>query len=149
MSRIQLGKDSLRPFLKIQRSQDVIVRKLKIFGKSLLHLVPAVISLYVIFVYSAYGGSNPFESLRPNELRGPLSPCESNPRYFTDGSGMPIYLTGSHTWQNLVDVDTVDPPKGFHYQDYLDFLQNHHHNFIRMWAWSAPRMIHGNDIGVM
>ena len=29
---------------------------------------------------------------------GPLRVCKENPRYFADGSGRAIYLTGSHNW---------------------------------------------------
>jgi hypothetical protein len=32
---------------------------------------------------------------------GPLKIHPDNPRYFTDGSGKAIYLTGSHTWAVL------------------------------------------------
>jgi Protein of unknown function (DUF4038)/Putative collagen-binding domain of a collagenase len=35
--------------------------------------------------------------------RGPLRVCPANPRYFTDGSGKAMLLTGSHTWGNLQD----------------------------------------------
>ena len=41
---------------------------------------------------------------------GPLRPHPQNPRYFTDGSGRAIYLTGSHTWSNLQDQGPKDPP---------------------------------------
>ncbi len=32
-----------------------------------------------------------------------LQVLESNPRYFTDGSGKAVYLAGSHTWPNFKD----------------------------------------------
>ena len=35
---------------------------------------------------------------------GPLRANPKNPRYFTDGSGKAIYLTGSHTWNNLQEM---------------------------------------------
>lgn len=66
---------------------------------------------------------------------GPLRVLASNRRYFTDGTGKAIYLTGSHTWGNLQDNGTTDPPPPFDYTAYLDWLQQHHHNFIRLWAW--------------
>ncbi len=66
---------------------------------------------------------------------GPLRVSEENPRYFTDGSGRAVYLTGSHTWNNLVDMDTQDPPKPFDFDAYLDFLAEYNHNFIRLWTW--------------
>src|SRR5678816_4363063 len=34
---------------------------------------------------------------------GPLRVDPRNPRYFADGSGKVVYLTGSHTWANLKD----------------------------------------------
>jgi len=68
---------------------------------------------------------------------GPLRPLKSNPRYFTDGSGKAIYLTGSHTWNNFQDFRPVQHP--FSYADYLDFLQRHNHNFFRLWTWESPQ----------
>lgn len=68
---------------------------------------------------------------------GPLRVHPTNPRYFTDGSGKAIYLTGSHTWNNLVDFGTDNPPKPFDFDAYLDFLERHHHNFIRLWRWEG------------
>ena len=74
---------------------------------------------------------------------GPLRVHPTNPRYFTDGSGRAIYLTGSHTWTNLQDVTgykehtNLDEIGGF--QAYLQWLRSYHHNFIRLWilehAW--------------
>ena len=74
---------------------------------------------------------------------GPLRVHPTNPRYFTDGTKNPdgsvraVYLTGSHTWNNLVDMGRDDPPKAFDFDAYLDFLVRHDHNFIRMWAWDS------------
>src|SRR6266496_3400916 len=68
---------------------------------------------------------------------GPLRVHPENPRYFTDGSGKAIYLTGAHTWNNLVDMGRNDPPEAFDFEAYLDFLEEHHHNFIRLWAWDS------------
>ena len=49
-----------------------------------------------------------------------------------------MYLTGSHTWQNLQDgvmpgYTVLSPP--FDYTGYLDLLQANHHNFIRLWRY--------------
>jgi len=66
---------------------------------------------------------------------GPLRVHPDNPRYFTDGAGKAVYLTGAHTWNNLVDVGPGDPPRAFDYPAYLDFLQRLDHNFIRLWTW--------------
>jgi hypothetical protein len=67
--------------------------------------------------------------------KGPLKVCEQNPRYFTDGSGKPVYLTGSHTWNNLVDMGPGDPPPAFDFAGCLDWMERLNHNFIRMWTW--------------
>ena len=67
---------------------------------------------------------------------GPLRVLRSNPRYFSDGSGKAVYLTGSHTWCNFAtDQGKNDPPAGFDFNAYLDFLAAHNHNFFRGWVW--------------
>ena len=62
---------------------------------------------------------------------GPLRVNLSNPRYFTDGSGKAVYLTGSHTWNNLSDSGAEDPPAPFDYNAYLDFLKTRNHNISK------------------
>ncbi|MCU0871263.1 MAG: hypothetical protein MUE50_02865 [Pirellulaceae bacterium] len=66
---------------------------------------------------------------------GPLRKHPSNPRYFTDDTGRAILLTGSHTWNNLVDMGPTDPPATFDYDKYLDWLAAYPHNFFRLWTW--------------
>src|SRR5215217_6228515 len=61
---------------------------------------------------------------------GPLRVHPDNPRYFADGSGRAVYLTGQHTWSSLLDGHAEKP---FDYDAYLDFLQRNGHNFIRLW----------------
>jgi hypothetical protein len=70
---------------------------------------------------------------------GPLAVSTVNPRYFSDPSGRVVYLTGAHTWNNLVDMDSQFPPHAFNFDAYLDFLKAHNHNLIRLWAWEVPR----------
>jgi len=72
-----------------------------------------------------------------NPAAGPLRVHPRNPRYFTDGSGRTVYLTGAHTWNNLVNMGRSDPPESFDFDAYLDFLQRHNHNFIRLWTWDS------------
>ena len=74
---------------------------------------------------------------------GPLRVLQSNPRWFTDGSGKAVYLAGSHTWWNLQDSghllpETHNPPPAFDYNGYLDLLSRHGHNFFRLWRWESP-----------
>ena len=58
-----------------------------------------------------------------------------NPLYFTDDNGAAIYLTGSHTWSDMLDMTG---PHG--YQDaskdsFLDWIASYGHNFTRLWAF--------------
>ena len=63
------------------------------------------------------------------EIAGPLRKHPENGRYFTDdtrdasGAYKAIYLTGSHTWANLIDRGPTDPPAKFDFSAYLDLLQ--------------------------
>jgi hypothetical protein len=79
-------------------------------------------------------GKRPRKPTRPSAA-GPLRVHPKNPRYFTDGSGRAVYVTGSHTWPNLVDIGPGDPPPRFDFAAYLDFLGRLGHNFIRLWTW--------------
>ena len=72
---------------------------------------------------------------RRSSASGPLVVHSQNPRYFADRSGQAVYLTGSHMWNNLVDMGPSDPPPAFDYSAYLDFLERLDHNFIRLWTW--------------
>jgi hypothetical protein len=66
---------------------------------------------------------------------GPLRVHPENPRYLIDGTEKTILLVGSHHWDNLVDNNAR--PGIFDYAGYLDFLGEHNHNFMRMWAQVA------------
>lgn len=66
---------------------------------------------------------------------GPLRVHPTNPRYVTPDGERAILLVGSHTWDNLKDMGRDDPPAPFDWDEYLDFLERGHHNFIRLWAW--------------
>jgi hypothetical protein len=81
----------------------------------------------------------------PKRATGPLRVHPTNPRYFTDGSGKAVYLTGAHTWANLQDIGFTDPPSAFDYVTHLDFLAKHHHNFIRLWRWELPQWTERRD----
>lgn len=72
---------------------------------------------------------------------GPLRVHPDNPRYFTDGTRQSdgsfrvVYLTGSHVWNNLQDQGITSPPPAFDFDAYLDFLEKHGHNFVRLWRF--------------
>lgn len=64
---------------------------------------------------------------------GPLRRDAATRRYFVDARGRAVYLTGSHTWLNFQDHGPALPVPAFDYDGYLDFLQQHGHNFFRLW----------------
>lgn len=76
---------------------------------------------------------------------GPLIVSDTNPRFFTIKTDNPadrkaIYLTGSHIWNNFQDgmgpgADCSDTPERLDFDEYLKFLTDHGHNFIRLWRW--------------
>jgi hypothetical protein len=74
---------------------------------------------------------------------GPLVVSKSNPRYFTVASEpnrKAIYLTGSHIWHNFHDgmgpgADCTETSEVLDFDAYLQFLNEHGHNFIRLWRW--------------
>jgi len=72
-------------------------------------------------------------------VKGPLRVSEVNSRYFTVNSGKAIYLTGSHTWNNVVDIGPTNPPEKFDYYKYIGWLKNYGHNFTRLWTWELLR----------
>ena len=69
--------------------------------------------------------------------KGPLKILSSNPRYFTDGSGKAVFLTGSHTWNNLMEITRLPsyPNPTVDFGNFLSFLKARNHNCFRLWAW--------------
>jgi hypothetical protein len=86
--------------------------------------------LGIAVVLMSFGAEGPCQER--NVMKGTLRVHPDNLRYFTDGTGRAIFLTGAHTWNNLQN-NAVYPPVD--YAEYLEFLRRHNHNFIRMWAW--------------
>ena len=81
---------------------------------------------------------------------GPLAVSTANPRYLAApdggraGGGRVVYLTGSHIWNNFHDGlgpggACAERPEENDYRAYLEFLQEHGHNFIRLWRWEHFR----------
>lgn len=96
-----------------------------------------LLATLVAFIFGGCTSVSNQDAVR--QAAGPLRVHPTNPRYFTDGQKnadgtlRAVYLTGSHTWANLVDIGKGDPPPAFDYAAYLDFLERHHHNFFRLW----------------
>ncbi|MBN2410726.1 hypothetical protein JXQ31_03470 [candidate division KSB1 bacterium] len=72
---------------------------------------------------------------RQDKMFGTLRVSTINPRYFTDDRGQAVYLTGAHTWNNLVDMSPGDIAEKFDYVNYIHWMKKYNHNFIRLWAW--------------
>ncbi len=85
---------------------------------------------------------NVVERKRSRTPMGPLTVSLMNPRYFADGNGQVVYLTGSHHWNNLQDAGRTDPPPRFDYEGYLAFLRNYNHNFMRMWTNELTKYVY-------
>jgi hypothetical protein len=73
---------------------------------------------------------------------GPLVVSTAHPRYFTVASDerKAVYLIGSHIWNNFHDgmgpgSACADTPERLGFGEYLDFLEERGHNFIRLWRW--------------
>ncbi|PYY00065.1 MAG: hypothetical protein DMG64_17800, partial [Acidobacteria bacterium] len=69
---------------------------------------------------------------------GPLRALASNPRYFTDGSGKAILLSGSHTWNDFQDMDQSSSPAAFDFNGYVNFLKVHGNNVTILWKKDLP-----------
>lgn len=80
-----------------------------------------------------------FDLFVQSQITGPLKVDTINPRYFTDNSGRIVYLTGSHTWENLQDM-LLHGDKPFDYPAYLNMMQKNGHNFMRLWMFEQPLM---------
>ena len=77
------------------------------------------------------------------EAMGPLVVCPANPRYFQNAAtGQVVLLTGSHTWANLVDMGTTDPPPAFDFEKYVDWMAGLDHNFKIGRASCRERVYH-------
>ncbi len=115
-----------------------LLRMLSQTTPKLLLLLMCVLATGTAVFYS--GSAEPTPAWRTRTpATGPLRIHPMNPRYFTDGSGKAIYLTGSHTWSNFQDRGSTNPPPAFDYSAYLDFLQRHGHNFMRLWVHENAR----------
>jgi hypothetical protein len=79
----------------------------------------------------------------PTPTYGPLVVSQDGP-YFVDQLGRPVLLVGSHTWDNLVDWDSVPNPEArFDFSAYLEFLKSHHLNVARLWTWEQATGVPG------
>ncbi len=66
---------------------------------------------------------------------GPLKVSTDNPRYFADLDGNIVYLTGSHTWASFQERGLEGETPDLDYPEFLNFMEKHNHNFMRLWMW--------------
>jgi len=66
---------------------------------------------------------------------GPLRVNPQNPRYFTDGSGKAVYLSGLQFWDALRE-DGTPQPEGMEFDGFLKLVDRYGMNFIRLWRWN-------------
>ena len=71
---------------------------------------------------------------------GPLVVSGSNSNFFAKPNGTIVYLTGSHTWNNLQELSDA---ANFDYAGYLTFLSGNNNTCIRLWAWESPKGLSG------
>jgi len=94
---------------------------------------------------NANGSESEYTTSRPPEILsptfGPLRVSKESPRYFADATGKIVVLAGSHTWTVLQDIGSENPPPAFDYNEFLNFLSAHGHNFFRLWSWEHIRWI--------
>ncbi|MBN1507191.1 MAG: hypothetical protein JW955_10120 [Sedimentisphaerales bacterium] len=96
--------------------------------------VLSIAGMLLLACLSAFA-QDPTQPGRPDRM-GPLAVSLQNPRYLQNtATGEVVYLTGSHTWANLVDMGPSDPPPQFDYDKYIDWMAKLNHNFMRMWTW--------------
>jgi hypothetical protein len=93
----------------------------------LRHFIPIITSFFALLASCSQATSD--------GTNGTLRVSEINPRYFTDNSGRAVYLTGSHTWNNLVDMGPGRLPEEFDFESYVDWMKAYNHNFMRLWTW--------------
>src|SRR5688500_3803420 len=93
-----------------------------------------------VMLINACSASTPLPEQAYRAAKGPLRVYPSYHPNFTDGtqaadgSLRTVYLSGSHTWTNLIDRGPANPPPKFDFDAYLDLLQKHNPNFIRLWG---------------
>jgi len=71
---------------------------------------------------------------------GPLRALASNPRYFTDGSGKAILLSGSHTWNDFMDMGNSGATVATDFNAYVNFLKAHGQNATILWHKDLPTL---------
>ena len=85
-----------------------------------------------------------------SHAKGPLQVHPENPCWVVDRDDNAIFLTGSHTWAAFQERGVEGETPDFDYQEYLEFLKKHDHNFIRLWTWEHAQWMQfaGPDVPI-
>lgn len=76
---------------------------------------------------------------------GPLRVDAVNPRYFSDGNGKTVLLSGFEFWDVLL-ADGQPAPEAISWISFLEASRKHNTNFIRLWVWNElTRFRHAPD----
>ncbi len=87
---------------------------------------------------TGFAGATPPDALSYGPITSPLRALPTNPRYFTDGSGRAVYLTGSQTWNTFQDWGTQGSVQPTDFTAFVNMLRAHNHNFTLLWAAELP-----------
>src|SRR5260370_35554005 len=81
------------------QSNSLSLRQTPMFPPNFARLSRVVVAVCAFALWEFIVGL----ALAGSPATGPLRRLDSNPRYFTDGSGKAVFLTGSHNWPNFKD----------------------------------------------
>ncbi len=70
---------------------------------------------------------------------GPLKKSTVNTRYFVDPGGNGVFLSGSHTWNDVQDTDQSASPAAFPFANYVSMLKGDGQNATILWRKDMPR----------
>ena len=87
----------------------------------------------------AYSNAASATTSARSAAKGPLTVLATNPRWFGDGTGNAVFLSGSHTWNNLQDWGANASPRAFDFTSYVNTLAAHGHNFTILWRTELPK----------
>src|SRR6266567_152115 len=70
---------------------------------------------------------------------GPLKKSTMNTRYFVDPAGNAVFLSGSHTWNDVQDTSQSSSPAAFPFANYVNMLKADGQNATILWRKDMPR----------
>src|SRR6266567_454860 len=74
-----------------------------------------------------------------NPPMGPLKQSTVNTRYFVDPAGNAVFLSGSHTWNDVQDTSQSSSPAAFPFANYVNMLKADGQNATILWRKDMPR----------